>query len=83
MHFGEQEWSAAVADFVFLTHGVPHSYDVVHGPAPKLNIAVPGGIEDFLDDSSMASTGNDHPPLRGEISRLRPIPPVAARPSRH
>jgi len=50
IHFGEQEWSAAVADFVFLTHGVPHNYDVVHGPAPKLNIAVPGGIEDFLDD---------------------------------
>jgi len=46
----EQEWSAAVADFVFLTHGVPHSYDVVQGPARKLIIAAPGGIEDFFDD---------------------------------
>jgi hypothetical protein len=30
--------------------GVPHSYDVVRGPARKLIIAVPGGIEDFFDD---------------------------------
>jgi len=47
---GEQAWSAVAGDFVFLPHGVPHSYDVVHGPARKLIIAVPGGIEDFFDD---------------------------------
>ena len=50
IHCGEQAWSAAAGDFVFLPHGVPHSYDVVHGPARKLIIAFPGGIEDFFDD---------------------------------
>jgi len=33
---GEQEWSAAANDFVFLPRGVPHSYDVISGPARKL-----------------------------------------------
>jgi quercetin dioxygenase-like cupin family protein len=50
IHCGEQEWSAAAGDFVFLPRGVPHSYDVIHGPARKLIFAVPGGIEDFFDD---------------------------------
>jgi len=50
IHCGERAWSAAVGAFVFLPRGVPHSYDVVHGPARKLIIAVPGGIEDFFDD---------------------------------
>ncbi len=50
IHCDDQTWTAAVGDFVFLPHGVPHSYDVVHGPARKLIIAAPGGIEDFFDD---------------------------------
>jgi len=50
IHCDDQTWTAAVGDFVFLPHGVPHSYDVVHGPARKLIIAVPGGIENFFDD---------------------------------
>jgi quercetin dioxygenase-like cupin family protein len=47
---GDQTWTAAVDDFVFLPRGVAHSYDVVSGPARKLIIAVPGGIENFFDD---------------------------------
>ncbi len=50
IHCGKQTWTAAAGDFVFLPRGVTHSYDVVHGPARKLIIAVPGGIEDFFDD---------------------------------
>lgn len=50
VHCGEQAWSAVVGDFVFLPRGVPHSYDVVDGPARKLILAVPGGIEDLFDD---------------------------------
>jgi len=50
IHCDDQTWTAAVGDFVFLPHSVPHSYDVVHGPACKLISAVPGGIEDFFDD---------------------------------
>jgi quercetin dioxygenase-like cupin family protein len=50
IYCGEQEWLAAAGDFVFLPRGVPHSYDVLRGPARKLIIAVPGGIEDFFDD---------------------------------
>ncbi len=37
-------------DFVFLRHGVPHSYDVVDGPVRKLIVAVLGGIEESFDD---------------------------------
>jgi len=47
---GEKAWSAAAGAFVFLPRGVPHGYDVIHGSARKLIIAVPGGIEDFFDD---------------------------------
>lgn len=47
---GEQTWSAAAGDFVFLPRGIPHSYDVVDGPARKLIFAVPGGIENFFED---------------------------------
>lgn len=50
IHCGDQTWTAAVGDFVFLPRGVPHSYDVADGPARKLIIAVPGGIEKFFDD---------------------------------
>lgn len=50
IHCGEQEWTAAAGDFVFLPRGVPHSYDVIHGPARKLILAIPGGIENFFDD---------------------------------
>jgi len=50
VHCGEQTWSAAAGDFVFLPRRIPHSYDVVDGPARKLILAVPGGIENFFED---------------------------------
>ncbi len=47
---GGQALTAGPSDFVYLPRGVPHSYQVVDGPAAKLILAVPGGIEAFFDD---------------------------------
>jgi mannose-6-phosphate isomerase-like protein (cupin superfamily) len=47
---GDQMLQAGPHDFVYLPHGVPHSYEVLTGPASKLILAVPGGLEAFFDD---------------------------------
>ena len=47
---GGQLWHAQTHDFVFLPRAVPHAYEVAEGPASKLILAAPGGIEDFFED---------------------------------
>lgn len=47
---GEQTWHAKSHDFVYLPRKVPHAYEVTEGPAAKLILSTPGGIEAFFDD---------------------------------
>jgi len=47
---GDQTWTAAVATSSSYPAASRTAYDVVGGPARKLIIAVPGGIEYFFDD---------------------------------
>jgi mannose-6-phosphate isomerase-like protein (cupin superfamily) len=47
---GERHWTVGPGGFVFLPHGIAHSFVVVAGPVRGLQITTPGGFERFVDD---------------------------------
>lgn len=47
---GDDTWQAKAHDFVYLPRNVPHAYEVTEGPAAKLILAAPGGIERLFED---------------------------------
>lgn len=47
---GDRTWQARTHDFVYLPRNIPHAYEVTEGPASKLILAAPGGIEGLFED---------------------------------
>jgi quercetin dioxygenase-like cupin family protein len=60
---GEEEFLAGPGSFVFLPKGVPHSF-VVEGdqPARILELAIPGGLEQFHVEAGQPAEGPGLPP---------------------
>ncbi|GAB3398994.1 quercetin 2,3-dioxygenase [Flindersiella endophytica] len=44
---GDRRWTAGPGDFVFLPHGIPHSFLVTEGVVRGLQLTTPSGFEHF------------------------------------
>jgi mannose-6-phosphate isomerase-like protein (cupin superfamily) len=47
---GDRQWIAGPGDFVFLPHGIGHSFVVSRGPVRGLQVTSPAGFERFIDE---------------------------------
>lgn len=67
-YVGEQVHEAIPGTFVFLPHGVPHSYTFETDEVRMLALVAPGGLEQHFQDSRF-----------GEPARAPTLPPSTAR----
>jgi Mannose-6-phosphate isomerase len=67
----DRRWTAGPGGFVFLPHGIPHSFVVTDGPVRGLQITSPGGFEHFIDDVGRPAEHFGLPdPTEPDIPRL-------------
>jgi mannose-6-phosphate isomerase-like protein (cupin superfamily) len=69
---GEEEFEAGPGSFVFLPKGVPHTF-LVEGdqPARILELAIPGGLEQFHVEAGKPAEGPGLPPPEApDVERL-------------
>ena len=69
---GSEGFDAATGSLVFLPRGVPYRFRAA-GPAARLLVAVPGGIEDYFREINAAS-GDDERTQIGVRHGIRVVP---------
>ena len=68
---GDRSWTLGPGAFVFLPHGIPHSFVVTDGPVRGLQITSPAGFEHYISEIGGPA---EHPglphPSQPDIPRL-------------
>lgn len=68
---GDRRWTVEAGGFVFLPHGIAHSFIVSEGPVRGLQITSPAGFETYIQELGRPAAGPGLPePTAPDIARL-------------